>query len=151
MSLLEIDSSKVMATSSAPSRNLNRQPSAAYLESQKIESQKIPQGQANDILDEEYKKYVLPEEKSHRPHELSVCEKITQIGLYTVLLSLCLISFGIAVIITSLVLVDYKGSAFILFMIVGFCAFIPGTYAVYTVLAKCFGWKGFERALVLPS
>lgn len=65
------------------------------------------------------------------------------IGKRTTCMAGCLTSFGLAMIITSFVLVhriEGARNAFYLFLIIGVVAIIPGSYASYNVLGNYLGW-----------
>jgi hypothetical protein len=65
------------------------------------------------------------------------------VGKRTACMACCLTSFGLAMIITSFVLVNQiKGAqnAFYLFLIIGVVAIIPGSYASYNVIGNLLGW-----------
>jgi hypothetical protein len=68
-------------------------------------------------------------------------QKIRRIGKKTTCMALCLLSFGIGMLITSFVFASrVSNDGFYLFLLIGICAIIPGSYASYHVVGRFFGW-----------
>ena len=126
---------------------IQRTPSSAYMASVNENKKRVSNV---GLPEDEYKKYVLPEDKVVEHNRLTAGQKIGIIGYGTTLMSYILFAFGIGVLIAAFVAISYTDTAFILFIVIGACAFIPGTYAVYVCLGKFFGWPGYEKSL-LPS
>ena len=76
-------------------------------------------------------------------HTATPYKKLKKIGKKTACMAFCLLSFGLAMIITSFVVIhQIEGSrnAFYLFLIIGIFSIIPGGYASYHVIGKYLGW-----------
>jgi hypothetical protein len=70
-------------------------------------------------------------------------QKIRRIGKKTTCMAFCLLSFGIGMLITSFVFASrVSDGGFYLFLLIGICAIIPGSYASYHVVGRFFGWYG---------
>lgn len=70
-------------------------------------------------------------------------KKLKKIGKKTACMAFCLLGFGLAMIITSFIVIhQISGSknAFYLFLVIGVFAVIPGGYASYHVVGKFLGW-----------
>jgi hypothetical protein len=81
---------------------------------------------------------------------VTVMQKIRKIGKKTTCMAFCLLGFGIAMCVTSFLFTNHIGdNGFILFLIIGICAIIPGSYATYNVVGKYLGW--YKHKLYIPS
>jgi hypothetical protein len=134
-----------------------RQPSVAYLNSKrKSELQnKELESKGVGVLDYEYRD-PLDETESHieinfkDTTKVTVYQKIRKIGRKTTCMAFCLLFFGIAMIITSFFYVrQITANGFYLFLMIGVCALIPGSYASYWVTGKFFGWSVNNPFIVL--
>lgn len=77
-------------------------------------------------------------------------QKIRRIGKKTTCMALCLLSFGIAMLITSFVFASrVSNDGFYLFLLIGICAIIPGSYASYHVLGRFFEWYLFIDFIII--
>mmetsp|Transcript_10105 Transcript_10105/g.15320 ORF Transcript_10105/g.15320 Transcript_10105/m.15320 type:complete len:182 (-) Transcript_10105:127-672(-) len=135
--------------------SMSKRPSAAYLESMKKSGNRNADLEKKGIgtLDYEYRD-PDDETESHIPIDfrnstsITPMQKIRKIGKKTTCMAVCLLSFGLAMMITSFFYLRHiNDNGFVLFMIIGICSCIPGTYATYNVVGKYFGWEGFEHGL----
>jgi hypothetical protein len=130
-----------------------RQPSAAYKNSKRLsEARNVQLGSLGMCaIDFEYKEPEGEDDVGEVAVTATPYKKLKKIGKKTTCMAFCLTGFGLAMIITSFVVVNrISGShnAFYLFLIIGICAFIPGSYATYHVIGKFLGWPGFQRSLI---
>lgn len=138
--------------------SVGRQPSAAYLESMR-KSLAQPNNGNLGPLDFEYRGLLicsflcssyfledpLDETEAHIEvnfKKVTTYQKIKKIGRKTTCMAFCLLFFGIAMIVTSFFYVRRVSGngGFYLFLLIGVCALIPGSYASYWVVGKFFGW-----------
>lgn len=126
---------------------LGRQPSAAYKNSKRESNARNLQlgaigHTANDF---EFKTAEGEDEVGEIVSTTATpYKKLKKIGKKTACMAFCLLGFGLAMIITSFVVInDIKGSrnAFYLFLVIGICVIIPGAYATYHVIGKYLGWQ----------
>ena len=129
-----------------------RKVSQAYLESKRINNresldlEKNGRG-AHDFEyrdgDDETSDSALPQDL-RRSTSVTFYQKIRRIGKKTTCMALCLLGFGIGMLITSFVFASRVGNdGFYLFLLIGICAIIPGSYASYHVLGRFMGWYVF--------
>lgn len=123
-----------------------RKVSQAYLESKKINNRESldleRKGRgANDF------EYRDPDDETNLPTDfrnstsITFYQKIKRIGKKTTCMAVCLLSFGIAMLITSFVFASrVSNDGFYLFLLIGICAIIPGSYASYHVIGRFFEW-----------
>ena len=128
---------------------IGRKASQAYLESKRnntresIDLERKGKG-PNDYeyrdQDDETLDVNLPAD-FHNSTNITFYQKIRRIGRKTTCMALCLLSFGLAMIITSFVFASrVSNDGFYLFLLIGVCSIIPGSYASYHVLGRFFGW-----------
>jgi hypothetical protein len=123
-----------------------RKISQAYLESKKINNRESLDLEKNGrgAHDFEYRdgddETALPTDFRNST-SVSFYQKIKRIGKKTTCMALCLLGFGIAMIITSFVFASrVSNDGFYLFLLIGVCAIIPGSYASYNVVGRFMGW-----------
>jgi hypothetical protein len=126
-----------------------RKVSQAYLESKRINNresldlEKKGRG-AHDFEyrdgDDETNDTSLPTDFRNST-SVSFYHKIRRIGKKTTCMALCLLSFGIGMLVTSFVFASrVSNDGFYLFLLIGICAIIPGSYASYHVVGRFMGW-----------
>ena len=135
-----------------------RGPSLAYMKSMKQSEFRKADLESKGIgaLDFEYRDTMAEEEGDERVFSSSYknsttvtpYQRVKKIGRKTTCMALCLTAFGLGMVITSFFyLRDVSTNGFYLFLLIGICSLIPGTYATYNIIGKYNGWKGFETGL----
>lgn len=129
-----------------------RKVSQAYLESKRINNresldlEKKGRG-AHDFEyrdgDDETSDPTLPQDFRNST-SVTFFQKIRRIGKKTTCMALCLLGFGIGMLVTSFVFASrVSNDGFYLFLLIGICAIIPGSYASYHVVGRFMGWYVF--------
>lgn len=125
---------------------VGRKPSSAYKSSKRESKVRNMQlgAQGKSVDDFEFK---MAESEDDAGEIVSTTttpyKKLKKIGKKTACMAFCLLGFGLAMIITSFVVIhQIEGSknAFYLFLVIGVFAIIPGAYASYHVVGKFLGW-----------
>lgn len=124
---------------------VGRKPSEAYKHSKRESKVRNIQlgAQGKTADDFEFKAADSEEEGEITATTTTPYKKLKKIGKKTACMAFCLLGFGLAMIITSFIVIhQIKGSknAFYLFLVIGVFAIIPGAYASYHVVGKFLGW-----------
>jgi hypothetical protein len=124
---------------------VGRKPSIAYKNSKRESHVRNLQldAQGKSVSDFEFKTVDGEDDGAPITTTTTPYKKLLKIGKKTACMAFCLLSFGLAMIITSFVVIhQIEGSknAFYLFLVIGIFAVIPGAYASYHVVGKFLGW-----------